>query len=275
MRYRKDFVTNSSSSSFLIEKKYLDDDQIQAIKEYEYMGEKLGIPYSHDPFSCWDISENETKIAGYTSMDNFSFAEFFEKIGVNPMVILWNDVEFDLDDPIEEIDIKSKEVDGWRDLLRQKGKMMKKILLVVDLQSEFYENSGNFERILEFVNKAKENGYDAVFATRCYNSVESPFYVYHNWYDCLDGVQPLPFEPDVMLEKQTYGLSDYSVLDKANHYDVIGYNTDACVLKISMDLFDLGYDFTVLTDYCFSSSGEKQHKSGVELLRHLMTDAVK
>lgn len=147
------------------------------------------------------------------------------------------------------------------------------ILLVVDLQREFYEPSGNYERILNFVKTTKD--YDKIIATRCRNSYDSPFYRYHNWFDCLNGVQPLDFNPDKIIEKVTYGLPNYNVLSKKNHYDVIGYNTDACVLKVAMDLFDKGYDFNVLTKYCYSSTGEAQHRSGIKLLRHLMSDAIK
>lgn len=146
------------------------------------------------------------------------------------------------------------------------------ILLVVDLQREFYEDSGNYERILNFVKTTKN--YDKIYATRCSNSPDSPFMKYNNWEDCLDGVLPLEFNADTVFEKQTYGLSDYNQLDKSNHYDVIGYNTDACVLKIALDLFDKGYDFNVLTEYCYSSEGEEHHKNGVELLRRLMSDAI-
>lgn len=148
----------------------------------------------------------------------------------------------------------------------------KRILLVVDLQEEFYEKSGNFERILNFVKTTKD--YDKIYATRCGNSYDSSFYKYHNWSACLHGVAPLPFNPDKIIDKTSYGLPDYRVLSKENHYDIIGYNTDACVLKIALDLFDKGYDFNVLTKYCYSSTSREQHISGVKLLKHLMSDAI-
>lgn len=149
-----------------------------------------------------------------------------------------------------------------------------KVLLVVDLQPEFRDKEGQYERILDFVKKAKLNGYDRVVATMCCNSPDSPFVKYNNWFDCLNGCMPLEFNSDKVIVKYSYGLPDYSRLSKNNTYDIIGFNTDACVLKIAMDMFDRSYDIRVLTKYCFSSSGLVQHKSGVKLLKHLMSDAV-
>ena len=115
MKYRKDFVTNSSSSSFIIAKKCLAEDQLEAIRKHEILGEKLGIDYSHtDP---WRIEENEDFITGYTDMDNFSFEEFFEKIGVNSKSIHWDDIPFDIYDYQEEEPLISDSED-WRDMLR-------------------------------------------------------------------------------------------------------------------------------------------------------------
>lgn len=149
-----------------------------------------------------------------------------------------------------------------------------KVLLVVDLQKEFMDKEGQYQRILQFARNAKRNGYDAVIATMCCNSKDSPFVKYNNWFDCLDGCQPLEFPADKVIKKYGYGISDYRVLSKQNKYDIIGFNTDACVLKIAMDMFDKSYDFRVLTKYCFSSSGSAQHKSGVKLIKHLLSDAV-
>lgn len=147
-----------------------------------------------------------------------------------------------------------------------------KILLVVDLQKEFKDCDGEYERILNFVKTVK--GYDRIIATKCLNSMDSPFVKYENWYDCIDKVEDLEFCPDVVIEKYGYGLSDYACLNKADNYDIIGFNTDACVLKIALDLFDKGYNFRVLTDYCYSSEGLDHHLNGVELLKRLISKAV-
>ena len=148
---------------------------------------------------------------------------------------------------------------------------MKKILLAVDVQPEFADKDGNYERILKFI---KDGDYDEIVATQCVNSKDSAWVKYQDWTKLMDGAKPLEFDYDRKYEKKGYGLDDYSVLKKDAHYDIIGFNTGACVLKIALDLFDRGYDFFVLTAYCYSDSGEEHHKKGLWTLNNLLGKAV-
>ena len=120
LKTRSDFVTNSSSSSFIIKKINLDDDQLQAIRRHADLGEKLGIMYSHS--DAWEIQENEECITGFTFIDNFSFEEFFTAIGVDGKFVAWDDVPFDLDwfdaHPTEEHEAAG-ECQNWRELLHE------------------------------------------------------------------------------------------------------------------------------------------------------------
>lgn len=140
-----------------------------------------------------------------------------------------------------------------------------KILLVVDLQPEFRDNDGEYERILEFVKTTKD--YDKIIATQCFNFSDSAFIKYECWYDCQGKLKELEFRPYFIIAKSTYGLTDYTLLNKEWDYDIIGFNTDACVLKIALDMFDMGYNFRVLTQYCYSSEGLESHLRGKEVLK--------
>ena len=115
MKIRYDFVTNSSSSSFLIAKKYLDADQIQAIRNHSELGEKLGIDCSEE---YWFIRESDGYITGETGMDNFDMEKFLTKIDVNMNMVDWSEWSFDLpdEDDGDEDDETNDEID-WRDLL--------------------------------------------------------------------------------------------------------------------------------------------------------------
>ena len=155
---------------------------------------------------------------------------------------------------------------------------MKKVLVVVDLQKEFglvVDNEKYYE-ILDFVNHAKENGYDKVIGTVCKNRADSNFVKSGIWLDCVDKVEPLEFTPDITIDKYGYGLDSikYSKMNKKYEYHIIGYNTDACVLKVALDMFDRGFNVRVLIDKCYSSMGKEQHEIGVKILKDLMGNYV-
>ena len=148
---------------------------------------------------------------------------------------------------------------------------MNKILLAVDVQPEFADKDGHYGRILDFIQNSR---YDEIVATQCVNSPNSAWVKYQNWTNLMDGAKPLEFDYDRKYEKKGYGMDDYSVLKKDAHYDIIGFNTGACVLKVALDLFDRGYDFNVLADYCYSDSGADHHKKGLWTLNNLLGNAV-
>lgn len=112
MKIRNDFVTNSSSSSFIISKKHLDEDQIEAIRQHDILGKKLGMLSTK---FYWDINENEDFISGYTDMDIFSMYDFLQEIGVSDRFIKWGEHAFDIDDYDYKLDEEKKQ--NWREIL--------------------------------------------------------------------------------------------------------------------------------------------------------------
>lgn len=62
MKRRIGFVSNSSSSSFILDKRYITADQLEKIKEY--------IESGCDDNEGWSLSEDEDFVRGYTVMDN-------------------------------------------------------------------------------------------------------------------------------------------------------------------------------------------------------------
>lgn len=87
MKIRTGFVSNSSSSSFVINKYWLSQDQVQKICNHTSIGEEMGM--SNTDWS-WSITDNEKTIEGSTYMDNFDMREFLENIGVKMNKVKWN-----------------------------------------------------------------------------------------------------------------------------------------------------------------------------------------
>lgn len=101
MKVRKGFVSNSSSSSFVIAKDKLTPLQVLLIEKHSGGLDKLeylalatstdtelidldALPWEHtDKWGGrWDIEQTDTEVYGYTSMDNYDIFEFLSAIGV-------------------------------------------------------------------------------------------------------------------------------------------------------------------------------------------------
>lgn len=86
MKIREGFVSNSSSSSFIISKPKLSALQLMALRNHIQVGKELGIEYC-DPEDAWDITEDDDTIRLSTFMDNFDMEEFIGKIEATEAVL--------------------------------------------------------------------------------------------------------------------------------------------------------------------------------------------
>jgi len=102
MKTRNGFVSNSSSSSFILLRDILSEKQFDMIVDYEEwvkffieLDQKKGSPEKlNDRFSyyddSWRIVVNDDYIFGETSMDNFSMYDYFDFIGVDQDFVSWD-----------------------------------------------------------------------------------------------------------------------------------------------------------------------------------------
>lgn len=93
-KIRNGFVSNSSSSSFIIRKNDLTQEQIDIIKNYANF--VMGLPNNeidkeYFDSTAWEIRESEDTISGYTYMNNWSIGELFGYIGIEPTAVEWDD----------------------------------------------------------------------------------------------------------------------------------------------------------------------------------------
>ena len=118
MKLRFGHVTNSSSSSFIISKKRLDEDQIKAINNHYELAKKLGLDI--DYYNHWRIEENDEFITGYTDLDNFSMYDFLNTIDVKDKHIIWGEWPFNIDFyDDEDDDLIENEDKDWRDIIHE------------------------------------------------------------------------------------------------------------------------------------------------------------
>jgi nicotinamidase-related amidase len=61
-------------------------------------------------------------------------------------------------------------------------------------------------------------------------------------------------------------LTDYLRQQNIERVFIAGIDTDMCVLKIAMDLFDIGIEPIVFTDCCASTAGLQAHLAGLAVL---------
>lgn len=151
-------------------------------------------------------------------------------------------------------------------------------LLVVDVQRGFLNDFTAHVpgRVAELIRRGP--GHAPVYFTRFENPPGGPYRKLLSWDACArppetDLAPELePFAaPERVFSKPGYaGLPDAlaGVLRDAaiERITVVGIDTDMCVLKVALDLFDLAIEPIVLVDCCASTAGLQAHLAGLAVL---------
>jgi len=150
-------------------------------------------------------------------------------------------------------------------------------LFVVDLQKEFAKDRQGkkvYEKCLRFISEHRHE-YDAVVAT-VYKQDMSDFVNMHrfiNWKE-MQSISDLDFEPDRLITHSSYSIKEYPMVGKYDHVDIIGFDTDACVLNACFDIFNSGCSMRVLVDGCWSSGGKDMHEAALKVMRRQFRKAI-
>lgn len=161
----------------------------------------------------------------------------------------------------------------------------KDILLVIDLQKEFKDRDGaGYEKCLDYIRRC-HGKYDRMIGTLFTRegypdgtAIDRQYETCLGWDGCVGcNESSLEYKPDIVIRKKTYALSaeklssalpyEEDSFDCDYRIDIIGCDTDACVLATAFSLWDAGTDFRVLAGFCYSSGGESQHLAALEVMR--------
>lgn len=154
---------------------------------------------------------------------------------------------------------------------------MSEPLLVVDVQNGFINTftahvPGRVRRLID------TGDFAPVLYTRFVNSPESPYRTLLRWEACsappdtelVADLGPVAAESDVYTKSGLTGVPDELAArlreEKISRISVVGIDTDMCVLKIAMDVFDLGIEPIILVDCCASTAGLQAHLAGLAIL---------
>ena len=147
-------------------------------------------------------------------------------------------------------------------------------LLIVDVQVGFInEDTAGVPSLVEEL----QDSYKNVFISCFYNSQSSPYRRLMHWdkFEKEGRDYPLAFLPKdnaVIIAKNKYTCVDeyfINQLEKLNISEVhiCGIDTDICVMKTAVDLFELGtIRPVVLVDYCASHGGQVLHDAALKIL---------
>ena len=150
-------------------------------------------------------------------------------------------------------------------------------LLVVDVQRGFINEFT--QHIPARIKCLIERGqYAPVLFTRFVNSPTSPYQTLLRWHACatppetelVDELAQFADQDRVFTKHGLTGVSD-ELGDRLrkegfSRIHVVGIDTDMCVLKTAMDIFDLGIEPIVLVDCCASTAGLQAHLAGLAIL---------
>ena len=149
------------------------------------------------------------------------------------------------------------------------------LLLIIDLQQAFINKNTQFlvAKIEKLVASKK---YGAAIFARFINHNDSAWVRKLNYRGCIAEDSKkiiISINDNLVIDRCAYSaatdqLEKYIGDNKVNNVYLCGVDTESCVLKTALDLFEKGYNVYVLKDYCACTRGKKKHDSAIDMLRY-------
>lgn len=161
---------------------------------------------------------------------------------------------------------------------------MKNILLLIDMQVGFTQDPVTNQLVHKTKELLDQQLFDAVIATQFVNAKNSIYEQLMNWTECSTEQEIairselLPYATEVVT-KTIYSCISPNFLQRLCQINdgvypkkifLAGVDTDSCVLKTAVDLFENNIRPIVLTDFCYSSGGQKFHDAGIVCMQRLL-----
>ncbi len=154
---------------------------------------------------------------------------------------------------------------------------MNNLLLIIDLQKDFINK--NTENLPHDIEKLIGNKlFKYVCFTKFINNENSQFHTILNYNGCMQehGKSIVIDTKDYKIfEKSIYTAFNNELVNyiKEKNIDTIylcGIDTEACVFKTALDLFENNYNVKVIKEYCMSHNGQEVHNNALMILEKLI-----
>ena len=151
---------------------------------------------------------------------------------------------------------------------------MKKLLLVIDIQNSFINKNTVF-LLKKIQHLIESNSYENVVFTRFINDKNNMCYKKLGYMGCINNKDRkivIDTKNNKIIDKLTYtALNDefkeYLKEQSIDEIYLCGIDTECCVLKTALDLFEAKHNVFVLQDYCACTHGKERHSSAIEILK--------
>lgn len=151
---------------------------------------------------------------------------------------------------------------------------MKK-LLIIDLQKQFKDKEGLYEKCLSFI-KENTKKYNMIYATIFCQTIDgetnSNYHEKLRWNGCNSctesDLEIVPTSNISIIFKNGYGIKNIDrFFKKGDEIDVIGCDADACIMAVCFQLWDMGINFRILTDYIYTTASNFTKSDVIKILK--------